>query len=111
MAAGDAQRAARLVAGGRAAELARGPAPGHDGSGGSRGRTRSSATSARRPPPSGSPRELVWALMREESGYRPDALSVTGARGLLQLMPDTAARWRASSAGSSRTSTISFGPR
>ena len=30
--------------------------------------------------------------MREESGYRPDALSLAGARGLLQLMPETAAR-------------------
>jgi soluble lytic murein transglycosylase len=35
---------------------------------------------------------LVAALMREESGYRPDAESVTGALGLLQLMPDTARR-------------------
>ena len=35
---------------------------------------------------------LVYAVMREESGYRPSALSVAGARGLLQLMPDTAAR-------------------
>jgi soluble lytic murein transglycosylase len=30
--------------------------------------------------------------MREESRYRPDAVSVAGAVGLLQLMPDTAAR-------------------
>ena len=30
--------------------------------------------------------------MREESGYRPSALSVAGARGLLQLMPETAVR-------------------
>jgi soluble lytic murein transglycosylase len=35
---------------------------------------------------------LVYSVMREESGYRPSALSVAGARGLLQLMPDTAAR-------------------
>jgi soluble lytic murein transglycosylase len=35
---------------------------------------------------------LVIALMREESGFRPDAVSVTGAVGLLQLMPDTARR-------------------
>ncbi len=33
---------------------------------------------------------LVFAIMREESGYRPQVLSVTGARGLLQLMPETA---------------------
>jgi len=36
--------------------------------------------------------ELVYAIMREESGYRPDVLSVAGARGLLQLMPETAER-------------------
>ena len=36
------------------------------------------------------PAELVYAVMREESGYRPQVLSVSGARGLLQLMPATA---------------------
>jgi soluble lytic murein transglycosylase len=36
--------------------------------------------------------ELVYAIMREESGYRPQVLSVSGARGLLQLMPETAER-------------------
>ena len=36
--------------------------------------------------------KLVYAIMREESGYRPEALSVSGARGLLQLMPETAER-------------------
>ena len=35
---------------------------------------------------------LVWAIMREESGYRPRVMSSAGARGLLQLMPDTASR-------------------
>jgi soluble lytic murein transglycosylase len=30
--------------------------------------------------------------MREESGYRPGVISVSGARGLLQLMPATAER-------------------
>ena len=35
---------------------------------------------------------LVYSVMREESGYRPTALSVAGARGLLQLMPETAER-------------------
>jgi len=34
----------------------------------------------------------VASVMREESRYRRDAVSVTGAVGLLQLMPDTAAR-------------------
>jgi soluble lytic murein transglycosylase len=36
--------------------------------------------------------ELVYAIMREESGYRPEVRSVSGARGLLQLMPATAER-------------------
>jgi soluble lytic murein transglycosylase len=35
---------------------------------------------------------LLYAVMREESGYRADVRSVTGARGLLQLMPETAER-------------------
>jgi soluble lytic murein transglycosylase len=35
---------------------------------------------------------LVYAVMREESGYRPDVVSAAGARGLLQLMPETAER-------------------
>ncbi len=35
---------------------------------------------------------LIYSVMREESGYSPTALSVAGARGLLQLMPDTASR-------------------
>ncbi len=35
---------------------------------------------------------LVYAVMREESGYRPKVLSVSGARGLLQIMPETGER-------------------
>ena len=35
---------------------------------------------------------LVYAIMREESGYRPSVVSSSGARGLLQLMPETAER-------------------
>ena len=38
------------------------------------------------------PSELVYAVMREESGYRPTVRSVSGALGLLQLMPETAER-------------------
>ncbi len=34
--------------------------------------------------------ELLLAVMAVESGYRPDAVSVKGAKGLMQLMPDTA---------------------
>ena len=33
---------------------------------------------------------VVWAIMRQESGFRPDAHSPAGARGLLQLMHATA---------------------
>jgi len=35
---------------------------------------------------------LVYAVMREESGYQPEVVSASGARGLLQLMPETAER-------------------
>lgn len=35
--------------------------------------------------------EWIYATMRQESGYDPRALSRAGARGLLQLMPATAA--------------------
>jgi len=35
---------------------------------------------------------LLYSIMREESGYKPHVLSVSGARGLLQLMPATAER-------------------
>jgi soluble lytic murein transglycosylase len=35
---------------------------------------------------------LVWAVMREESGFSATAISSSGARGLMQLLPSTA-RW------------------
>jgi soluble lytic murein transglycosylase len=38
------------------------------------------------------PPELIYSVMRQESLYRTDAVSSAGARGLLQLMPDTARR-------------------
>jgi soluble lytic murein transglycosylase len=34
---------------------------------------------------------LVWAIMRRESGYRSEVLSAANARGLMQLIPPTAA--------------------
>jgi soluble lytic murein transglycosylase len=33
--------------------------------------------------------QLLYAVMREESGFRPEVLSVVGARGLVQIMPET----------------------
>jgi soluble lytic murein transglycosylase len=41
---------------------------------------------------SGTPASLLYAIMREESAFAPRALSRAGARGLLQLMPGTAAK-------------------
>jgi soluble lytic murein transglycosylase len=38
------------------------------------------------------PRGLIYAVMRQESAYDPDAISGARAVGLLQLMPDTARR-------------------
>lgn len=36
------------------------------------------------------PQEFVYAIIRQESGFRDDVVSSAGARGLMQLMPATA---------------------
>jgi soluble lytic murein transglycosylase len=43
-------------------------------------------------------RLLIWAVMREESRYDPEALSWAGARGLMQVIPSTQA-WIAEQLG------------
>jgi soluble lytic murein transglycosylase len=40
----------------------------------------------------GLPKSLIYAVMRQESGYDPDAVSGARAVGLLQVMPETARR-------------------
>lgn len=45
---------------------------------------------------------LVHALIQVESAYRADAVSEKGARGLMQLMPDTARRFGVADASEAR---------
>jgi soluble lytic murein transglycosylase len=91
--AGEYHRPQRLMVDAYQESLARGPAPGpvelwwHAWPVPFREAVKSAMQGR-----SGLEPELVYAIMREESGYRPEVLSVSGAVGLLQLMPDTARR-------------------
>jgi soluble lytic murein transglycosylase len=38
----------------------------------------------------GIPSDWIWAIMRAESLYKPDVISPVGAKGLMQLMPNSA---------------------
>ena len=49
---------------------------------------------------------LVHALIQVESAYRADAVSEKGARGLMQLMPDTARRFGIADAGEARANLL-----
>ena len=49
--------------------------------------------------------------MREESGYRPEVISVSGARGLLQIMPETGERLAAGQSLTGFTADDLFLPR
>jgi soluble lytic murein transglycosylase len=91
--AGDFHAAQRIVVDGHVGDLARGPAARHEemwwyawpvafGE----------AVNAAVAQPGAAERELVYAVMREESGYRPEVLSVSGAYGLMQIMPTTGER-------------------
>ncbi len=93
VAAGDFHRAQTLVVEAYAEPLARGVAPGQEAlwqlawpDAFAAERRRTQPADARIDP------WFVASILREESGYRPDAVSVSGALGLLQLMPDTATR-------------------
>ena len=92
--AGDHAAAQRLVLARYDAELARGPAPRHEEAwwlawprAWEDDVRRWSATFQGGVEPA-----LVYAVMREESGYRPGVVSTAGALGLLQIMPETGAR-------------------
>lgn len=91
--AGDYHAAQSLLVGAYAASLARGVAAGQqelwklawpDAFAAER--------RAAMPPDAAIDPWLVASILREESGYRPAVVSVSGAVGLLQLMPDTATR-------------------
>jgi soluble lytic murein transglycosylase len=91
-AAARPDRARALAASGNDVALARGPAPGleelwwHAWPRPWRSEVDSAGSHE------GVEADLVWAIMREESSFRPVVVSPSGAHGLLQLMPETASQ-------------------
>jgi soluble lytic murein transglycosylase len=90
--AGQFHRAQRLVLDAHADELARVPTPGGEALWWLAWPTAYDRAVERAAAANGIEPALVYAIMREESGYQADALSVVGARGLTQIMPDTGRR-------------------
>jgi soluble lytic murein transglycosylase len=91
--AGEYNRAQRLIVDAYQEPLARGPMPGAEAAWWYAWPTAyaelvDQATAG----PDSVPPQLVYSIMREESGYRPQVRSVSGARGLLQIMEPTALR-------------------
>jgi soluble lytic murein transglycosylase len=90
--AGQFQRAQRLVMDAHRAELTRAPTPGGEALWWLAWPTAFDQAVEPAAAANGIPAALVYAIMREESGYQPGALSVVGARGLTQIMPETGRR-------------------
>jgi len=88
--AGDYNRAQRIVVDAYTAPLARGPVAGMEELWWYAWPSAFSGyvASATRDDEDVAP-ELVYSIMREESGYRPKVISPVGARGLLQIMRET----------------------
>jgi soluble lytic murein transglycosylase len=88
--AGDYNRAQRIVVDAYTAPLARGPVAGMEELWWYAWPSAFSGyvASATRDDEDVEP-ELVYSIMREESGYRPKVISPVGARGLLQIMRET----------------------
>lgn len=91
--AGDYNRAQRVIVDAYATSLARGPVPGMEELWWYAWPSAFSGyvDAATRADGSVDP-ELVYSIMREESGYRPKVVSPVGARGLLQIMRETGAQ-------------------
>jgi len=92
-AARDYHEAQTLILEALGAPLARGPAPGSEEPWHlAWPRAYPDATASALADRAATRASLVWSIMREESGFRPAVVSSAGARGLLQLMPETARR-------------------